>query len=403
MAFLINRVPASRFECLHSLVQMLYHNFGTNSTFTILDAKYEPGEYNVKSYCSLLEKFGDELSYCPYLDNPLDPKGCNLTNGRTADSTKSKEVSNTINALHALGFIKRTGRTLKVTDSGELFAKTKYGTKEMQDIIHLAVTNYGPVVGVMAQITQLCQDGISFSTKDICVGYPNTEEFVNFNGRMIKISSGSTDDSNTRTKSCIITWLTTAGYIRPTSWPKLNNGEYAHYTYRNKLNSGHRGESQYILVEPINFELWKHTTLCPLDYTNMTKLTAALRENDIADVRLATMNNESRIQNRRFAICYFLNYAFDHHRYLDINHLKELFRKYPDYFIVSDSNIEEVIESELGIANMAGIPYKIVEVEGTIKIYPLTGLNTKEMSSVIQQNSKLRVDKLVHILRNELK
>ena len=405
MAFLINRVPASRFECLHSLVRMLYHNFGTTRTFSISDVKYEPDEYNVKSCCSLLVKFGGQFSYCPYLDNPLDPKGCNLTNGRAsdADSTKSKEVSNTVNALHALGFIKRNGRVLQVTALGKSFAKTDYGTEEMQDIIHSAVLNYGPVVGVLAQIMQICQKvNQRFYTKDIYVGYPNTEEYVRHGGKMIKLSSGSTADSNTRTKSCIITWLTTAGYIRPVSWPALKQGEFAHFSYRERLNSGHRGESQYVLVESVDFSLLHHTTLCPLDYANMTKLTAALRENDIADIRAVTMANESKIQNRRFAICYYLNYAFEHKTSLDLRDLKKLFVKYPDYFVVSDSDIDEVIESELDIANMTGIPFRVEERSGQICIIPLTGLNVAEMSSAASSSAKAQVNKLLSILRSQL-
>ncbi len=405
MAFLINRVPASRFECLHSLVKMLYHNFGTTRTFSISDVKYEPDEYNVKSCCSLLVRFGDQLSYCPYLDNPLDPKGCNLTNGRAsdADSTKSKEVSNTVNALHALGFIKRSGRVLQVTALGESFAKAEYGTAEMQGIIHSAVLNYGPVVGVLAQITQLCQKvNQRFYTRDIYVGYPNTEEYVMHKGKMIMLSSGSTADSNTRTKSCIITWLTTAGYIRPVSWPSLKQGEFAHLAYRERLNSGHRGESQYVLVESIDFGVLHHSTLCPLDYTNMTKLTAALRENDIADIRVVTMANESKIQNRRFAICYYLNYAFENSTCLDLRDLKKLFLKYPDYFVVSDSDIDEVIESELEIANMTGIPYKVEERKGNLCIIPLTGLNVAEMSSAASSSVKTHVNRLLSILQMEL-
>lgn len=404
MAFLVNRVPASRFECLHSIVKMLYSNYGVTKSFAISDVKYDPDIDNVKNYCSRLLFFGDEFSYCPYLDNPLDPKGCNLTNGKAqdADSTKSKEVSNTVNALHALGFIKRTGRVLRVTSFGKKFAEAVYGTQEMHDIIHSSVLNYGPVVGVLAQILQLCQNNKTFSSRDIYVGYPNTEEYISYSGRMIKISSGSQADSNTRTKSCIISWLTTAGYIRPLNWKELKSNEYPHYAYREQLNSGHRGEIQYVLVEALNFDSLRHITRCPLDYVNMTKLTAALRENDIADVRKVTMANEYKIQNRRFAICYYLNHAFEYNSLLSIQKLKELFLKYPNEFIVSTSNLDEVIASELDIANMTGIPF-VFENKGTnLFIRPLTGLNVEEMSSATKTDIKIKIEQILSILKKEI-
>lgn len=80
MAFLINRVPASRLDCLHSLMRMLYKKYSTDKCFTLNDVKYHEGEDNIKVYCKQLRKY-EEFKYCPFLDNPLDPKGYNLPNG----------------------------------------------------------------------------------------------------------------------------------------------------------------------------------------------------------------------------------------------------------------------------------------------------------------------------------
>jgi len=130
---------------------------------------------NIHQYCDLLVK--DEslnLKYCPYLENPLSDAGCNLTNGVLSDSTKRKEISNTVNSLDALGLLKRIDRNLQITELGLLFAKTKYKSAKMHDIIKKAVLNYSLCVGVLHQIKEL--DKQEFATSEIYVGYPSTNE-----------------------------------------------------------------------------------------------------------------------------------------------------------------------------------------------------------------------------------
>lgn len=383
MAHLLNRNPAARIECLHALIKFIYNKFGSYNSFTMSSIKFNRYDDNIHNYCTLLIDSPLGTKYCPYKENPLDDAGCSLTNGVNDDTTKSKEVSNTINALHALGFVERNGRNIKITAKGIKFSKTNYGTPEMQEIIKMAVLNYGPIIGVLKQICDTVYSNNIFSTNDITVGYPNTSEIVKFKNYNVSLSSGSQGDSNTRTRSCLFAWLTTAGFIRPVELPALQDNEQAHYSYRDFINRSHRGNNQYILVEKPSFAEGQGSfiTNMPLNYSNLTKLTAALRENNQAIVREATMQYESRINNRRFAILFFLNQAFYSKKLLLLDNLLTFFHLHYDLFIVSDVDLKEVITSELEIAYMAGIPYDIYTENGLAYIKPITGLNISELSN----------------------
>lgn len=380
MAYLINRNPAARFECLYSLCKLINANYGTANTFSLGDVKYDEDTDNVHYYCTLLKDSEFGIRFCPYLQNPLSEAGCNMTNGVNCDSTKSKEVSNTINALHALGFVTRNGRNVKLTAFGKQFAETEYGTEDMQNIISKAVLNYGPAVGVLMQISELTQVGRTFNTTDIYVGYPNPEETVRYNGGFVIISAGSQADSNTRTKSCILAWLTAGGYIRPQNTEAVQAGEYAHKKYNDFINQPHRGIKTYVFVTDAAFlRNEPFETLRPLDYGNLTKMTAALRENNLADVRRATMEYEPVIQNRRLAILYFLQKAYENTKDLNFNNLIEFFERHEEYFVVDFSILREVIEDEIKIAYMSGIPFRIICEQDQILLHPLCGLNLEEL------------------------
>ena len=124
MAFLINRTAAARIECLHALAQLIKSKFGQEN-FALKDIKFDRSSENIHQYCSLLKNSDLMGAYCRFKDNPLDDAGCAITNGANSDTTKSKEVSNTINAMHALGFVERKGRSMKLTQEGVVYA-TKY-------------------------------------------------------------------------------------------------------------------------------------------------------------------------------------------------------------------------------------------------------------------------------------
>jgi phage baseplate assembly protein W len=393
MSYLLNRNPAARIECLHALVKFIYAKFGTYQSFSMKSVKFKREEKNIHEFCSLLIDSPLGTKYCPYKQNPLDDAGCSLTNGVDEDTTKSKEVSNTINALHALDFVKRDNNKIQLTTSGIAFAKAKYGSKDMQQIIKDAVLKYGPIIGVLKQICKTTKVGANFSSADIEVGYPNTSEIVKFKEYNVTLSSGSQKDSNTRTRSCLLAWLTAAGFIRPINLHPLENGEYAHSKYKDFVNRSHRGERTYVLVESIDFDNKKIITQKPLDYSNLTKLTAALRENNMSIVREATMQYETRINNRRFAIIYFLNESYKKGKLLSFDNLITFFHLHNDTFVITDDDLQSVIQNELSIADMAGIPFDIIESNGVLYLKPLAGINMDELSSTAPEN-------LITILKN---
>ncbi|MGI6717955.1 MAG: hypothetical protein ACOX4D_02190 [Bacteroidales bacterium] len=378
MAYLLNRNPAARIECLHALVKFIYSKFGSYNEFSLSSVKFKREEQNIHEFCSLLVDSPLGTKYCPYKQNPLDDAGCSLTNGVNEDSTKSKEVSNTINALHALGFVNRYDRKVKITPFGIKFSKSEYGSKEMQDIIKQAVLNYGPIVGVLKQIIDIADSKGYFNSANIQVGYPNTKEIVSYNKCNVTLSSGSQKDSNTRTRSCLLAWLTTAGFIKPKDLESIPKGKYPHSFYKDFLNQSHRGDRLYQLIEKPVFD--NFITQRPLDYSNLTKLTAALRENNQSVVREATLIYEPKINNRRFAILYILNKAFQSGTKVLFDNILTFFHLHYDSFVITDDNLPSVVQNELEIAYMAGIPFDTINNDGQIFIKPLTGININELS-----------------------
>ncbi|MBO4826341.1 MAG: hypothetical protein J5506_03760 [Prevotella sp.] len=381
MAFLINRTAAARIECLHALAQLIVEKYGSyGKPFNLKDVKFDRNAINIHKYCTLLLE--DELvgKYCRFKENPLDDAGCSITNGILSDTTKSKEVSNTINAMHALGFVERVGRIVRITSFGVRFAKASYGTADMQAIIKKAVINYGPVIGVMNSLARY-NPGDTFNVNEICVGYPSPAEFVNHNGSLIELSAGSTQDSNTRTKSCILAWLTQGGYIKPVHFVP-SNSPYPHIAYRDYINSEHRMGQVYEIIEFPNTEI----TDKPLNYDNLTKMNFCLRENGQSAVREATRYYETKIKNRRFAILFLLNLAFHNHTALALNDIIEVLKANKNMFVVSEEFLEETVSTEIEIAFMAGIPYVIRNMNGKCYLQPTKGINMNELQSGAPQD-----------------
>ena len=377
MAYLINRNPPARLQCLHGLCKLINKKYGFNISFRMKDIKYDSTSLNIHSFCELLitnKSLG--IKYCPYKKNPLNTSGCALTNGVSDDTTKSKEVSNTVNALDGLRFLKRAGNDLKLTALGQQFAETEFNSLQMLSIIQKAVLSYGMFVGMLAQIYFL--NKIKFNSDEIFVGYPNSEEKIIQNGETIIISSGSEKDSNTRTKSCLLAWATTAGFVCPSQILININPKQSHIDSLSYILQKNRNLSVYSVLElPAELFSGKFITSKPLDYKNLTKNTGALRENNQQIIREMTLNVEHKIRNRRFSILYALNNAFANSTCLKINRLIAFLKKFPDEFIVDKSTFDDIIYSEIKIGFMSGIPFSIIN-DDCLK--PLTGLNLTELS-----------------------
>ena len=244
----------------------------------------------------------------------------------------------------------------------------------MYHIIKKAVQNYGPVVGVLSWIEKNYEIGDKFNISDIHVGYPEPEEYVNHNGERVLLSAGSTQDTNTRTRSCIIAWLTTAGFIKPVNVTP-SDSPYPQIAYRDYINREHRTEQIYEIIEFPSVEMTEH----PLSYDNLTKMNFCLRENGMTSVREATRYYEEKIKNRRFAILYLLNLAYVNKTTISVDEIIEIMRSYPSLFVVSDDDLEDTISSEIEIAFMAGIPYVLRISNGQSRLQPIKGLNIKEL------------------------
>jgi hypothetical protein len=375
MAFLINRTAAARIECLHALAQLIVAKFGSYSKpFNLKDVKFDRDGENIHSFCTLLREDDIAGHYCRFKENPLDDAGCSITNGVLSDSTKSKEVSNTINAMHALGFVERDGRKIRITSFGYKFSVTKYDSEEMYHIIKKAVQNYGPIVGVLSWLQRHYNIGDKFNTNDIKVGYPEPEEYVEYNGERVLLSTGSTQDTNTRTRSCILAWLTSAGFVKPAN-VRPSDSPYPQIAYRDYINKEHRMEQVYEIIDFPSVETTEH----PLNYDNLTKMNFCLRENGMMSVRDATRYYEEIIKNRRFAILYLLNMAYENNTTIAIDDMIKIMRTYPNLFVVSDYDLEYTINTEIEIAFMAGIPYVLRIIGGKSRLQPIKRLNIKEL------------------------
>ena len=379
MAYLINRNPPGRIECLHNLCEFISSKYNIGEQFNMKDIKYNPQENNILNNCNLLKSNSLlNIKYCPYKDNPLNTSGCSLTNGVNDDTTKSKEISNTVNALDSLGFLYRRKRNIEITHQGLLFAKTEYNSIEMLQIIRKAVSGYGMFIGFLAQIKLLGKN--SFDTNEITLGYPNSNEKILYEGNSIIISGGSESDSNTRTKSCLLAWGISCGFFIPEN---LDNDSYDADTIYQEVTRN------YTLAKKRNLRKYKiknfpdylfngnHIVTKPLDYNNLTKNTGALRENNQAKIRELTLTVEPKIKNRRYAIIYALNKAYLEKTTLDFDTLIDFLNNYPDLFIVNQESFDDVMYSELNIAFMVGTPFSI-GIDNELK--PLVGVAMSEVN-----------------------
>lgn len=377
MAFLINRNPPARIQCLHALCKLIDSKYEVGVPFRMNDIKYDPDALNIHSFCEILiENSSIGIKYCRYKENPFNLSGCSLTNGISEDSTKSKEISNTINSLHALGFVERVGNNIFFTSKGSIFSKSKFDSIEMLVLIRESVLNYGLFVGMLFNISMLGKN--EFDTTEISLGYPKANEQILYKGQMITISSGSEDDSITRTKSCLLAWATTAGFIYPLPIIKHIDYDKPHVSSSEYILQTSRNHRKYKIVDiPKYIFDGSFITQKPLDYKNLTKNIGALRENNQQDIRELTLMLEPKIQNRRFAVLYLLNIAFIKQKTLDLNKLVDFMLENEELFVIEPANLYNTMCEEINIAFLSGIPFLITQNN---ELKPMTGINIQELN-----------------------
>lgn len=398
MAYLINRNPSGRLICLHALSGYLANRFSTKK-FKLNDLKYDAeSAYNIHQTCKLLIKLpAVNYSVCPYLDNPLSQAKCYLTQSLQEDKQKSKSASDAFNALEGLGLINRDGKLGYLTSNGLEFVKNDYFHPDTLKLIQKAVMSYGPFWALLFLCNQNKDQNGIISREQVRIGYPETLETLVKNGRNISLSTGSQDDTVTRTRSLLFTWGVTAGFLLPTNFQKPKEPLNWHvallpFITRDKWTA----HSYKVFIGNSLFD-GKPYVSRPLGYNAMTKSTKALRERYQEDQRGATLEFEGIIKNRRFGISYLLALASEQGCGLVFDDLVKEMVLYEGLFVIDKQTFLEVMRSELAIAFATGIPF----YENKRVLFPLTRVNIgelmlgapKEVINTVQEISKKTMSK----------
>lgn len=270
-------------------------------------------------------------------------------------------------------FVTRTEKGGRITADGENFISHAYEDKETLPIIRKALLSYGPFIGLISNLV-FSKDTINRA--EIKFGYPTTNETVTHNGRLIRLSTGSEEDTMTRTRSTLCIWAITGGFIFPEGFPAIKNKEKCHVELLPYIKSTKWNVNKFKVLVKQDFFAKKLYINNPLTYNSMTKSTKALRERHQDDVRNLTLKFEGIVKNRRFAIVYLLAKSAQENKKLNINKIATALKKYPDLFIVNPKNWENVLSTEFAIAPLSGIPFNFKNDYAE----PLTLLNMDELT-----------------------
>jgi len=374
MSYLINRNPSGRIICLHSLLIYLYAKFKAEP-FTLSDLKYDSqSKFNVHQNCPLLVKLPSiGFKVCPYLENPLSNAKCYLTQSIQEDKQKSKSVSDAFNALEGMGFIRRVDKGGVITKTGIEFISEKFESPNTLKRLRAGLLSYGPFIGLIHEISEKSK---TVNRSEIKLGYPVTNEKVDVNGKKITLSTGSQQDTITRTRSVLFIWASTSGFLLPDGVQKPVDEGLWHVQMMPYIKSKKWTINKFSIMIPKELFSKKILVKNPISYNTMTKSTKALRERNQEEERTITLKYEPIITNRRFALIYGLAKKSEKNQNLNIqNYLTEL-KKYPNLFVVNSNDFERVMEIELDICSVCGIPYK----RNNFELTPLTLLDINELS-----------------------
>ena len=356
MAYLINRNPSGRIVCLHALLKYLNNRF-KNNLFELKDLKFDiNSDFNIHQTCTTLVRLPSIINpVCPFLENPLSRAKCYLTQSIQEDTQKSKSVSDAFNALEGLGFIKRKGNKGILSKLGEKFARNDYFSEESFNIIKSSLLSYGPFVGFLSKVLELKD---MFRKTEINIGYPTTSETIYKNGELIRLSTGSQKDTITRTRSVLIVWAITGGYIEPAQNLSFDSKKLPHNRFLPYIKSKKWTHSTFKISSNKDIFNSKIFVANPLSYDSMTKNTRALRERNQESIRSTSLQYEEIIKNRRFAIVYILLKFSDLQRGLEYENFIKNLLKYPNLFVINSDSFGDVMYEELEIATIAGIPFE---------------------------------------------
>ena len=355
MAYLINRNPSGRLLCLHGLLQYVAHHWG-DGPYEIKNFKFDSQKApNIHEFspCATTS-YG--FQSCIYLDNPSSLAGCGLVNSVVEDTQKSKSASDIFNALDGLGFITRNDNKAVITPLGREFITADRESVNWEIIARKGVQNYGPFVG-LTYLASKFETGATWRRNQVNLGFAETGEEVVFNNEQVILSTGSQNDTVTRSRSSIIAWGVATGFFVPSSSKK------------DKVNLPSQVSNFEYLMSPkladgfINSELvYEHMTNVvgrPLSYNQLVKSIRSLRENGQEAQRNASLHWEQIIKNRRLAVAFALHTSALLGQPLVFDKFVEELSKLPD-FVVSKDELWDIMATELKNAFVIGTPYKVM-------------------------------------------
>jgi len=341
-------------------MRYLYWKYN-NGPFALEQMKFDPtSEKTQLDFFPLAvnsERYGRYSGkYDPYLDNPLDRAGFHLTQSVERDSQKSKAASVCFDALEGLGWINRQADGKgTITTAGVKVAELDYFEKDFLPVLRKAVLNYGPFIGFLYECLNNADRNNEFRRADIEIGYPNTGETVLVDGQAIPLSVGSQADSITRTRSILIAWAITTGFIWPANEEMPDDQVLWHVEALKLIKEKKWTWSKFkLLLPPGFFEEHNINLEHPLSYKWMTKSTKALRERGQASIRTATLDAEEKVKSRRFAIVYSIFFAASVGKTVNFDRLVTEMKRYPDFFVVNQNSFDQIMLAELKIATAAG-------------------------------------------------
>lgn len=354
MAYLINRNPSGRLLCLHGLLQYVAHHWG-DGPYEIKNFKFDATKSpNIHAFspCRSTE-YGFES--CIYLDNPSSLAGCGLVNSVVEDTQKSKSASDIFNALDGLGFITRSGSTAQITALGRKFIQADRATHEWEITAREGAQNYGPFAGLIYLTSQFPIQN-KWTRNDISLGFAETGEQVLYDGGKVTLSTGSQNDTITRSRSSLISWGVATGYFSPknqTQEEAVIPAQVRNFDYlmSAKWADGFRNS-------PLVYEHNDGIVQRPLSYNQLVKSLKSLRENGQEAQRNASIQWEEVIKNRRLAIAYALHQSATLKKPLDFAEFVTLLARQGD-FVVDKASFSEVMSSELSNAFVIGTPYSL--------------------------------------------
>lgn len=394
MSILLNRKYGSRLECLYYILKSCYATHA-NNYFKSNDIKFDNNnEFNVHKFCkNLSNSLG--INFCPYLNNPLDLSKCYATQSIDSDTTKSKAVSDVLNSLIALGFISKNNKGFKITNLGINWCNTSFDSDLWIKIALTGVLSYGPLIGFLHKLNEDKLNVINI--KDYFISYPDTNESILWNGCNVTLSTGSTKDSNTRTRSRIVSWCISTGLLKPINLKQSNN--LPHINTRNLINQKRLNQSKFKKTSLFNAVVSKKLFVNnPLSYEHLLKDIKSLRERNGKDLREATLNFKPLILNRRFVLIYVLNRCSEENTSLNISKFIKIIEKYPDKFLPNTDDAESIISIESDICYLAGIPFNI----DNEYLIPLTTVNKNVLIDNAPKNIVDLAEKIFLEVKNDL-